>query len=64
MTIRLLSLYFGLLALAFAYRLALVTQDHNTALLAMFLATFMSFFIYYTRLGTHVFFAAQWFLLG
>ena len=51
MTIRLLSLYFGLLALAFGYRLALVTQDHNTALLAMFLATFMAFFIFYTRLA-------------
>ena len=51
MTIRLLSLYFGLLALAFAYQLALVTQDHNTALLAIFLATFMAFFIYYTRLA-------------
>ena len=51
MTIRLLSLYFGLLALAFAYRLALVTQDHDTAAIAIFLTTFLAFFLAYTRVA-------------
>ena len=46
-TLRLLSVFFGLLALAFVYRLSLLICDRETALVAMFIAAFLSFFIYY-----------------
>ena len=50
-TLRLLSVFFGLLALASVYRLSLLICDKETALVAMFIAAFLSFFIYYTRVA-------------
>ena len=48
-TIRLLSVYFGMLGVSFTFRLAMLTTDRDVALYAMFFATFLAFFVYYTQ---------------
>ncbi len=47
-TYRLLSLYFGLIAIAFTYRLALLSRDNDLALAAAVAISFLSLFIYFT----------------
>ena len=47
-TYRLPSVLFGLIALAFVYRLAQFTRESDTALYAVFITAFMAFFIHYT----------------
>lgn len=47
-TYRLLSLYFGLVAIAFTYRLALLSRDKDLALAAVVVVSFLSLFIYFT----------------
>ncbi len=47
-TYRLLSVLFGLIAIAFVYRLSLLTRDSDTALYAVFITAFMAFFVHYT----------------
>ncbi len=62
-TLRLLSLYFGLLTIAVVYRLALLTRDARLAVNAVLIATFMSFFIFYThemRMYTLLPFVSAW----
>lgn len=62
-TLRLLSLYFGLLTIALVYRLALLTQDADLAVHAVLIATFMSFFTFYTheiRMYTFLPFVSAW----
>ena len=46
-TYRLLSLFFGLLAICFTYRLALITGHFQTAIDAAVLVAFMSYFVVY-----------------
>ena len=48
-TYRLLSVFFGLLTLAFAYRLALITRDQDTALAAALFTAFLAFRVYFTH---------------
>ena len=47
-TYRLLSVFFGLLGLAMAYRLAHTARDRETALYALIFTAFLSFFVYFT----------------
>lgn len=47
-TLRLFSVFIGLFALVFAYRLALLTGKPETALDATLLATFIGFVVYYS----------------
>lgn len=47
-TYRLLSLYFGLIAVAFTYRLALLSRDEDLALAAVVIVSFLSLFVYFT----------------
>ena len=47
-TYRLLSVFFGLLGVAFAYRLASITRDRDTALYAVVFTAFLSFFLVFT----------------
>lgn len=47
-TYRLLSVYFGLFAIVFAYRLALVTRDNDVALATVVMVSFLSIFVYFT----------------
>ena len=48
-TYRLLSVFIGMLTLAFTYRLALITRNRTTALDALFITSFLAFFIYFTH---------------
>ncbi|MCY3782051.1 MAG: glycosyltransferase family 39 protein [Chloroflexi bacterium] len=48
-TIRLLSLFTGLLAIAFTYRLVRATVHKDTALDAVLIASFLAFFIFYAH---------------
>ena len=48
LTYRLLSVYFGLFALVFAYRLALFTGDHDAALDAAVITAFLAFLMFFT----------------
>jgi len=47
--LRLLSVYFGLLTVAVACRLAMLTRDVNVAVNAVLITSFMAFFIFYTH---------------
>ena len=47
-TFRLLSVFFALIALAFSYRLALITGNRGTALDTVLLLSFLSAFVYHT----------------
>ena len=47
-TLRVFSLFFAMLALAFTYRLALSTGGKNAALDAVLLTTFLAYFLYYS----------------
>ena len=47
-TYRLLSLYFGLFAIVFTYRLALLSRDNDLALAALVAVSFLSLFVYFT----------------
>lgn len=47
-TLRLLSLYFGLLALVLTYRLALLTDSADTAINAALITASLAFLVYYT----------------
>ena len=49
-TLRLFSVYIGLFALVFTYRLALLTGKPDTALDAALLASFMAFAVYYSQI--------------
>lgn len=48
-TYRLLSVYFGLFALVFAYRLALITGDSDIALDAAVITAFLAFLMFFTH---------------
>ena len=48
-TLRLLSVYFGILTVAMVYRLGLLTGDLRLATNGVIIITFMSFFIFYTH---------------
>lgn len=48
-TYRLLSVFFGLFTLAFAYRLALITGNSDTALAATLIAAFLAFLVYFSH---------------
>lgn len=41
-------MYFGLFALVFAYRLALITGNHDTALDAAVVTAFLAFLMFFT----------------
>ena len=47
-TLRLLSVFFGLLALAFTFRLALLIAGADTAIMAALLAACLAYFVYYS----------------
>ena len=47
-TLRLLSVFFGLFALAFTYRLALLINGADTAIMAALLAACLAYFVYYS----------------
>ncbi len=47
-TLRLLSVFFGVLALAFTYRMALLISGADTALTAALLAAFLAYLVYYS----------------
>lgn len=47
-TLRLLSVYFGLLALVLSYRLALLTGSADTAIIAALITAGLAFLVYYT----------------
>ena len=48
-TYRFLSVLFGQLTIAFAYRLALISGDRTTAGYAVFITSFLAFFLYFTH---------------
>ena len=48
-TYRLLSVYFGMFALVFAYRLALITGEGDIALDAAIITAFLAYLIFFTR---------------
>lgn len=50
-TLRLLSAYFGLLALAVTYRLAASIGDQDLGLTAFFIAAFLAYLLYYSHLA-------------
>ena len=50
-TLRLLSVYFGLLALAVTYRLAAAVGDQDLGLTAFFIAIFLAYLLYYSHLA-------------
>ena len=50
-TLRLLSIYFGLLAIAFTYRLAYSTGGKAAALDAALITSFLAFFLFYTQIA-------------
>lgn len=47
-TLRLLSVFFGLIALALTYRLALLINGADTAIMAALLAACLAYFVYYS----------------
>ena len=49
LTYRLLSVYFGLFGLVFAYRLVLITGDSDTALDAAVITAFLAFLMFFTH---------------
>ena len=49
-SLRLLSIFFGLLSTAFAYRLAAITRDYEAALLAAVLTSFCAFLFFYSQI--------------
>ena len=50
-TLRLLSVYFGLLALAITHRLAASVGDEELGLTAFFIAAFLAYLLYYSHLA-------------
>ncbi len=48
---RLLSAYFGLLAIVMTYRLAMLTHNQNLAIVSVVLVSFLSYFAYYFHIA-------------